>query len=89
MTEWISGIEKTVKIEGGEVEIVSRDEAKVGAVMPAVIGKGAAFCMEMAIAAEADIERFEEREDFFTVVVFGDRRIVEKDEFFPVTGSGE
>ena len=52
-----SGIEKTVKIKGGEVEIVSGDEAKVGAVMPAVIGNGAAFCMEMAIAAEADIER--------------------------------
>ena len=58
MTEWISGIETTVKIEGGEVEIVSRDEAKVGAVMPAVIGRDTAFCMEMAIAAEADIERF-------------------------------
>ena len=25
---WVSGIEKTVKIEGGEVEIVSRDEAE-------------------------------------------------------------
>ena len=58
---WVSGIEKTVKIERGEIKIVSGHEAKQGAVMPAVIGKGAAFCMEMAIAAEADIERFEER----------------------------
>ena len=54
----MSGIEKTVKIEGGEIKIVSGHEAEQGSVMPAVIGKGAAFCMEMAIAAEADIERF-------------------------------
>ena len=81
-----SGIEKTVKIEGGKVEIVSGDEAEQGAVMPAVIGKGAAFCMEMAVAAEADIERFEEREDFFTVIGFCDGRIVKEDDFLPVAG---
>ena len=85
----MSGIEKTVKIEGGEVEIVSGDEVEKGAVMPAVKSRDTALGMKMAIAAEADIERFEEREYFFTVIGLGDGRIVEKNEFFPVTGSGE
>ena len=57
--------------------------------MPAVICRDTALGMKMAIAAETDIERFEEREDFFTVVIFGDGRIVEENEFFPVTGSGQ
>ena len=57
--------------------------------MPAVIGKGAAFCMEMAIATEADIIGAKKGENLFTVIGFCDGRIVEKDDFFPVAGSGQ
>ena len=55
--------------------------------MPAVKSRDTAFGMKMAIAAETDIERFEEREDFFTVIGLGDGRIVKEDDFLPVAGS--
>ena len=45
--------------------------------------------MEMAIAAEADVIGAKKRENLITVISFCDGRIVEKDEFFPVTGSGQ
>ena len=85
----MSGIEKTVKIEGGEVEIVSGDEVEKGAVMPAVKSRDTALGMKMAIAAEADIIGAKKGKNLITVISFCDGRIVEKNEFFPVTGSGE
>jgi hypothetical protein len=45
--------------------------------------------MKMAIAAEADIIGAKKGKNLITVISFCDGRIVEKDEFFPVTGSGE